>query len=115
MRRRSALTEPVFASVEQDMGSRRWTVRGLDKVRTLGAAVHRAQPEEAVPTVSDGPPRREGKFQATTHRGILPTTGRCGPTSALATLPARPALAPYRAQLAPERLSSETASRGEGN
>ncbi|MES2697653.1 MAG: transposase [Verrucomicrobiota bacterium] len=31
---RAATVEPVFAQVKQQMGFRRWTVRGLDKVRT---------------------------------------------------------------------------------
>jgi hypothetical protein len=34
LRRRSVIIEPVFASVKQAMGFRRWTVRGLDNVRT---------------------------------------------------------------------------------
>ena len=37
MRQRSGLIEPVFACIKQAMGFRRWTVRGLDKVRTQWA------------------------------------------------------------------------------
>jgi hypothetical protein len=37
LRRRSVIIEPVFASVKQAMGFRRWTVRGLDNVRTQWA------------------------------------------------------------------------------
>ena len=37
MRQRSGLIEPVFASIKQAMGFRRWTVRGLDNVRTQWA------------------------------------------------------------------------------
>ena len=37
MRQRSGLIEPVFATIKQAMGFRRWTVRGLDNVRTQWA------------------------------------------------------------------------------
>ena len=37
LRRRSVIIEPVFASIKQAMGFRRWTVRGLDNVRTQWA------------------------------------------------------------------------------
>ena len=37
MRQRSGLIEPVFATLKQAMGFRRWTVRGLDNVRTQWA------------------------------------------------------------------------------
>ena len=37
MRQRSGLIEPVFAGIKQAMGFRRWTVRGLDNVRTQWA------------------------------------------------------------------------------
>lgn len=34
LRRRQVLIEPVFATIKERLGFRRWTVRGLDKVRT---------------------------------------------------------------------------------
>jgi hypothetical protein len=34
LRRRKAIVEPVFATLKQAMGFRRWTVRGLENVRT---------------------------------------------------------------------------------
>jgi transposase len=34
LRRRKAVIEPVFAAIKQAMGFRRWTVRGLENVRT---------------------------------------------------------------------------------
>ncbi len=34
LRRRKAIIEPVFATIKQAMGFRRWTVRGLENVRT---------------------------------------------------------------------------------
>jgi transposase len=37
MRQRSGLIEPVFATIKPAMGFRRWTVRGLDNVRTQWA------------------------------------------------------------------------------
>jgi len=37
VRQRSGLIEPVFACIKQAMGFRRWTVRGLDNVRTQWA------------------------------------------------------------------------------
>ena len=37
LRQRSGLIEPVFATIKQAMGFRRWTVRGLDNVRTQWA------------------------------------------------------------------------------
>lgn len=37
MRQRSGLIEPVFATIKQAMRFRRWTVRGLDNVRTQWA------------------------------------------------------------------------------
>jgi transposase len=37
LRRRKAIVEPVFATVKQAMGFRRWTVRGLENVRTQWA------------------------------------------------------------------------------
>jgi transposase len=37
LRQRSAIVEPVFATVKQAMGFRRWTVRGLENVRTQWA------------------------------------------------------------------------------
>jgi transposase len=37
IRQRKAIVEPVFARVKQAMGFRRWTVRGLENVRTQGA------------------------------------------------------------------------------
>ena len=37
MRQRSGLIEPVFATIKQAMGFRRWTVRGLDNVRAQWA------------------------------------------------------------------------------
>jgi transposase len=37
MRQRSGLIEPVFATIKQALGFRRWTVRGLDNVRTQWA------------------------------------------------------------------------------
>jgi len=37
MRQRSGLIEPVFASIKQALGFRRWTVRGLDNVRAQWA------------------------------------------------------------------------------
>jgi transposase len=37
LRRRQAIVEPVFASIKQAMGFRRWTVRGLENVRTQWA------------------------------------------------------------------------------
>jgi transposase len=36
-RRRKAIVEPVFATIKQAMGFRRWTVRGLENVRTQWA------------------------------------------------------------------------------
>ena len=62
MRQRSGLIEPVFACIKQAMGFRRWTVRGLDNVRTQWAhAVHRVQLEEAVPTLGGEPAPRKRK------------------------------------------------------
>src|SRR5208337_807846 len=37
MRQRKAIVEPVFATIKQAMGFRRWTVRGLENVRTQWA------------------------------------------------------------------------------
>jgi hypothetical protein len=37
MRRRKAIIEPAFAAIKQAMGFRRWTVRGLENVRTQWA------------------------------------------------------------------------------
>ena len=37
LRRRKAIVEPVFATLKQAMGFRRWTVRGLENVRTQWA------------------------------------------------------------------------------
>src|SRR5208337_1897800 len=37
LRQRKAIIEPVFASIKQAMGFRRWTVRGLENVRTQWA------------------------------------------------------------------------------
>ena len=37
LRRRKAIIEPVFATIKQAMGFRRWTVRGLENVRTQWA------------------------------------------------------------------------------
>jgi transposase len=37
LRRRKAIIEPVFAAIKQAMGFRRWTVRGLENVRTQWA------------------------------------------------------------------------------
>jgi len=37
LRQRKAIIEPVFARIKQAMGFRRWTVRGLDNVRTQWA------------------------------------------------------------------------------
>jgi transposase len=37
MRQRKAIVEPVFATLKQAMGFRRWTVRGLENVRTQWA------------------------------------------------------------------------------
>jgi hypothetical protein len=37
IRQRSGLIEPVFATIKQAMGFRRWTVRGLENVRTQWA------------------------------------------------------------------------------
>jgi len=37
LRQRKAIIEPVFATRKQAMGFRRWTVRGLENVRTQGA------------------------------------------------------------------------------
>jgi transposase len=37
LRRRKAIIEPVFATLKQAMGFRRWTVRGLENVRTQWA------------------------------------------------------------------------------
>jgi hypothetical protein len=37
LRQRSGLIEPVFATIKQAMGFRRWTVRGLDNVRAQWA------------------------------------------------------------------------------
>jgi len=37
LRQRKAIVEPVFATIKQAMGFRRWTVRGLEKVRTQWA------------------------------------------------------------------------------
>jgi len=37
LRQRKALIEPVFATIKQAMGFRRWTVRGLENVRTQWA------------------------------------------------------------------------------
>lgn len=34
LRRRKAIVEPVFAAIKQALGFRRWTVRGLENVRT---------------------------------------------------------------------------------
>jgi hypothetical protein len=34
LRQRKAIIEPVFATIKQAMGFRRWTVRGLENVRT---------------------------------------------------------------------------------
>ena len=34
MRQRQAIIEPAFATLKQAMGFRRWTVRGLENVRT---------------------------------------------------------------------------------
>ena len=36
-RRRKVIIEPVFAIIKQIMGFRRWTVRGLENVRTQWA------------------------------------------------------------------------------
>lgn len=37
LRQRKAIVEPVFATIKQAMGFRRWTVRGLENVRTQWA------------------------------------------------------------------------------
>jgi len=37
LRRRKLIIEPVFATLKQAMGFRRWTVRGLENVRTQWA------------------------------------------------------------------------------
>ena len=37
LRQRKAIVEPVFATIKQTMGFRRWTVRGLENVRTQWA------------------------------------------------------------------------------
>ena len=37
LRQRKAIIEPVFATIKQAMGFRRWTVRGLENVRTQWA------------------------------------------------------------------------------
>ncbi len=37
LRQRQAIVEPVFATIKQAMGFRRWTVRGLENVRTQWA------------------------------------------------------------------------------
>ena len=37
LRRRKVIIEPVFATLKQAMGFRRWTVRGLENVRTQWA------------------------------------------------------------------------------
>ena len=37
LQRRKAIIEPVFATLKQAMGFRRWTVRGLENVRTQWA------------------------------------------------------------------------------
>jgi hypothetical protein len=37
LRQRKAIIEPVFALIKQAMGFRRWTVRGLENVRTQWA------------------------------------------------------------------------------
>ena len=39
LRRRKAIVEPVFATLKQAMGFRRWTVRGLENVRTQWALI----------------------------------------------------------------------------
>ena len=43
LRQRKAIIEPAFAAIKQAMGFRRWTVRGLENVRTSAIAhPHRA-------------------------------------------------------------------------
>lgn len=37
LRQRKAIIEPAFAAIKQAMGFRRWTVRGLENVRTQWA------------------------------------------------------------------------------
>jgi transposase len=39
IRKRMGIVEPVFAWIKQNMGFRRWTVRGLEKVRTQWAFI----------------------------------------------------------------------------
>ena len=104
MRQRSDLIEPVFAGIKQAMGFRRWTVRGLDNVRTQWALLlHRLQPEEALPTLGGEPAPKKGRVRAPGRPGLATTPGRRSPTPVRATLSARPAPAAPR-PLADSRL-----------
>jgi IS5 family transposase len=39
LKKRGAIVERIFGWIKQEMGFRRWTVRGLDNVRTQWALV----------------------------------------------------------------------------
>ena len=116
MRQRSGLIEPVFASIKQAMGFRRWTVRGLDNVRAQWALLCTAYNLKKLYQhwAESRRPKKENSRpqggQALLQRLAAAAQRQLGLRSPRALLPRS---SPSR-RFAPEKASFETASHGEG-
>ena len=117
MRQRSDLIEPVFAGIKQAMGFRRWTVRGLDNVRTQWALLCTAYNLKKLYqhwAESRRPKKENSRPQG--GQALLPRLAGQQPNASSGYAlgaPCSGSSSPSR-RFAPEKASFETASHGEG-